>query len=178
MHEPELGIHEVVVDRLTLAARREDSRATFSIRNTKGSARLESRQHTHKAALNAITFGNSPRRSLLALGSVQVSIRAPGLLGHTLGMGLQPVRLLRHERLQVLEQDPLPPEQGLKPTRVVNGQMTSEDHPIEAMEGTNDLVAVLVNELFHGALGYRVANLCSWYNFPGAPPCLVAALPR
>lgn len=72
--------------------------------------------------------------------------------GNRFGMCLDGLGMFHHELLEVLDQHPLPCEQGFHRPRPAEREMALERHPVKTGNDTGDIFVEPIEELFHGVL--------------------------
>jgi len=102
--EPEVGVHEVVVEEQALAFGGLHVVALLPAQG-KGAAGFDHRVDADQALLDPIAFDHGAGRHVFVSGAGQVLPRAAGRLRHPVGVGLQALRLLDQEAFEVPAMD-------------------------------------------------------------------------
>jgi hypothetical protein len=147
--QPELAVHEEVVEEQALALGRLDVGGLIPAQGV-GAAGFEHRIDADQAVLDAIARGELAGQGfhLGVLGEVLEG--AAGLLGHPPRVSLEASRLLEQEAFELVPRDLLSFQKAGHGRPAEEGQVATEDDPVKAGQRARDLVGVLGDELFHG----------------------------
>jgi hypothetical protein len=146
--EAELPIEEVAVQEQTLPPGRADRRAAVAVGQAKAAARLDRAEHADEA----VAGRDGPGPLVLPHRRLEVLVGASRLLRHRVGMRLEALSLLEHERLQVLEQEAAAGEELLHRVGVAERQVPLEQQPVEAGQRPRCRRRMLGEKPAHGVL--------------------------
>ncbi|PYO56579.1 MAG: hypothetical protein DMD83_13650, partial [Candidatus Rokuibacteriota bacterium] len=135
--EPEVGVHEVVVEEQALALGELHVVALLPAQGERA-AGFDHRVDADQALLDPIAFGQGAGQLVFVAGSWQVLTGPAGRLGHPAGVGLEALGLLDHEALEVPAMDVVGLEEGGHGIAAEERQVAPEHQAVKAGQGPLD----------------------------------------
>jgi hypothetical protein len=152
MDPPELPVEKIEVVEQAFSKVVGQAGPPFAGNQFKGRTGLDGGQRADQTLGQAVFLDDPPDEFLLVARSRLIDKRSSGPLGDGLGVGLEPLGLFHDEGFEILDQDLLTIEKAFHRFGIIDRQMTFEDDAVEAVEGSQYILLMLLDKMVHGVL--------------------------
>ena len=152
VQKTEVSVDEIEIQAQTLALGSDDLGPSLAVLDLEAHARFHSGEHADEAVRDPISLSDPLGLIIFSDLEWQVPVRTSSFLSHRFRVFLEPIGMLGHKALEVLDQQAILVEEAFQGPRPPQRKIALEKNPVETTDETCYLVFVLLQEALHGVL--------------------------